>query len=226
VQRFDIVHVHALFSFASVVACRAARAARVPYIVRPLGVLSPYGLRRRALLKQWSMRLVERRLLDGAAAIHCTSEAEQSEVRQLNRSWRTVVAPLGVDTTEYAPATRREWLEQHLLRGSDRPIALFLSRIDPKKGLELLLPAVAQARSEVPDLVLIIAGTGDPAYIEQLREQARVLGIADQVVWVGHLSGMVNWRHCSPPMCLYCLLTRRTLALRLWKHCLVEYQPS
>jgi glycosyltransferase involved in cell wall biosynthesis len=189
VQQFDIVHVHALFSFASVVACRAARAAGIPYIVRPLGVLSPYGLRQRAVLKSWSLRLLERPLLDNAAAVHCTSEAEQSEVRQLNRHWRTVVVPLAVDTKHYAPARRREWLEQHLLRGSDRPIALFLSRIDPKKGLELLLAAVAQARSEVPDLVLVVAGTGDAVYVEQLQEKARVLGIADLVMWVGHLTG-------------------------------------
>ena len=189
VQRFDIVHVHALFSFASVTACRAARAAGIPYIVRPLGVLSPYGLRQRALLKRWSLRLLERSLLDDAAAVHCTSDAEQSEVRQLNRDWRTVVVPLGVDTEHYAPSRRREWLEQHLLRGSDRPIALFLSRIDPKKGLELLLAAVAQARAEVPDLVLVIAGMGDPAYVAQLQEQARVSGSSDQVMWVGYLNG-------------------------------------
>jgi len=189
VQRFDIVHVHALFSFASVQACRAARAAGIPYIVRPLGVLSPYGLSRRALLKRVSMRLIERPLLGQAAAIHCTSEAEQSEVRELNRDWPTVVLPLGVDTDHYAPSARAEWLEQHRARASDRPTALFLSRIDPKKGLELLLPAVAQARSEIPDLKLVVAGAGEHVYVRRLQEQARSLGIADRVSWVGHLSG-------------------------------------
>src|SRR5437588_3138127 len=73
VAEFDIVHVHALFSFCSTTAARAARRHRVPYIIRPLGVLNRWGLEnRRAFLKQISLRLVELPILRDAAAIHYT----------------------------------------------------------------------------------------------------------------------------------------------------------
>src|SRR5262245_61012022 len=62
IRRFDVVHTHALFSFAPVMAAFFARRARVPYIVRPLGVLSPYGMtQHHPVLKQMSFSLIERR---------------------------------------------------------------------------------------------------------------------------------------------------------------------
>ena len=179
VDRFDVVHVHAVFSHASVHACRSARRARVPYIVRPLGVLAPYGLRQRALLKRMSLRFIERPLLDGAAAIHCTSAAEEADVRRLDAQWRTAVVPLGVDTDCYKPSPLHT-----------EPYALFLARLHPKKGIELLLSAAAQ----VPELKLVIAGGGNARYIAQLQEMTGTLGIADRVIWAGHVSGAEKLR--------------------------------
>ena len=70
----DVVHIHALFSFASTVAAWVARRRRVPYIVRPLGTLGSYGLHaRRRWLKRLSLALVEGSILRSAAAVHFTS---------------------------------------------------------------------------------------------------------------------------------------------------------
>src|SRR5437763_13096802 len=69
VARFDLVHIHALFSFSSTVAGHYARHHAVPYIVRLLGVLNIYGLeRRRPLLKKLTMPLIENRILRYSAA--------------------------------------------------------------------------------------------------------------------------------------------------------------
>ncbi len=80
VREFDIVHIHALFSFSSFAAARAARKQGVPYIVRPLGVLSRWGIEnRRPFLKRFWMRFIELPLLRRAAAMHYTTEAERDE---------------------------------------------------------------------------------------------------------------------------------------------------
>ena len=68
-------------------------------------------------------------------------------------------------------------------------MALFLSRIDPKKGLDLLLRALAAAKARGMPLALVIAGTGEPAYEAALRREAHALGVDGDVVWAGFVDG-------------------------------------
>lgn len=68
-------------------------------------------------------------------------------------------------------------------------VALFLSRIDRKKGLDLLIPAFAGVLREIPDAALVIAGDGDAALTQSLRERCHALGIEKSVYWPGFLSG-------------------------------------
>ncbi len=185
VKTFDVVHVHAVFSFASAAACWTARSAGVPYIVRPLGVLSPYGLSQRAFLKRVSLALIERPLLNRAAAIHCTSSQEEREVRALDARWRTVVLPLGVDTDYYKPSPDAHWLRTAHAEVVERPYVLFLSRIHPKKRVETLLDAL----DEAPGVLLVIAGTGPREYLNELKARAHRLDVQHQVLWAGHLTG-------------------------------------
>ncbi|HWD97562.1 MAG TPA: glycosyltransferase, partial [Bryobacteraceae bacterium] len=71
----------------------------------------------------------------------------------------------------------------------NRRLVLFLSRIDRKKGLDLLIPAFAGVLREMPDAALVIAGDGDLALTAGLRERCRALGIEKSVCWPGFLSG-------------------------------------
>ena len=75
VREYDVVHVHTVFSFATLAAGRAAARARVPFIVRPLGVLNRWGMvNRRRWLKSLSFRMLDKPVLDKAAALHFTSK--------------------------------------------------------------------------------------------------------------------------------------------------------
>lgn len=187
---FDLLHIHALFSYPTAAASLAAARHGVPYIVRPLGTLNQWGMtQRRPRLKQLSFQLVERRILKGAAAIHYTSEQERLEAEQLGRFGPAAVIPLGIDLREFEqPAPPAAFLHAHpSLAG--RPIILFLSRLDPKKGLDLLLPAFAQLRQAQPRAALVLAGEGEPEFVTALRETADDLGIGDSVVFTRFLGG-------------------------------------
>lgn len=180
VRRFDVVHIHSLFSFTTPVAAWAARRANVPYVVRPLGTLDRYGVvQRRPWLKALSMRWVERPLLQHAAAVHFTSETEAAEAKRLGWDMRPVVIPLAVDAAAGPPRA----FSSAGLR------VLFLSRLDPKKNIEGLLDAVAMVRADVSALQLSVAGAGEAAYVAQLKSRADALGIAANVRWLGHVSG-------------------------------------
>lgn len=184
---YNIVHTHAAFSFAGTVAAQAARKAGTPYIVRPLGTLAPYGLRQHPALKKISLALIERPLLDQAAAVHCTSRQEAEEVRALNPNWRTAVIPLGLELASYPQSGRRDWIERRAPQLKGRKIVLFLSRIHPKKDVRLLLHALASARKREPAAALVIAGAGATDYVAGLQDQARTLQLQDDVFWAGQL---------------------------------------
>lgn len=184
VRRFDVVHIHAVFSFTSTAAALIAWLRAVPYVVRPLGTLAAYGLsNRRRLAKRVSLALVEGPLLRRAAAVHFTSRAELDEASTLAIPMNGVVIPLGVvpsDGLQAAAGPRRA--------GAGRSI-LFLSRIDPKKNLEGLLEAFGRLAPSHGDVKLLIAGDGDAGYLDALRRRARELGIADRIEWLGHVAG-------------------------------------
>lgn len=186
-REYDLFHIHALFSFSSIVAAWAARRAGVPYVVRPLGTLSRYGIeRRRPLLKQLSLKWVEGPILRHARAVHFTAQAEREEAEALGIPLRAKVIPLAVE-----PAVSGDGkivIETFpLLR--DRRWLLFLSRLDPKKNLEGLLEAMAILSGEFSNIVLVIAGDGDPDYVDCLKKLVVELGIASRVVWAAFVDG-------------------------------------
>jgi len=187
VRTFDVVHIHSLFSFASVAAGLMARGRGVPYIIRPLGTLSQYGLtQRRPWLKRLSLAVLESRILGHAAALHFTSEAEWEEAELINLPLRGVVIPLAAQVEPRGDAQR---LLQDYPVLVDRQVVLYLSRLDPKKNIEGLLRAVAAVRSQRGDVVLVVAGGGQPEYTKSLKGLAQALGLEPDVVWLGHVGG-------------------------------------
>jgi glycosyltransferase involved in cell wall biosynthesis len=184
VREFDIVHIHALFSYAALPAALLAHRAGVPYIVRPLGTLNRWGIQnRRPWLKKLSFRVLESRILASAAGVHYTCEQELVEAGELGVSGHPIVIPNAVEL----PA-RESRPQRH-----DRKVILFLSRIDRKKGLDLLFEAFARVRRQCPDALLVLAGTGDPAWVATLKNTAERLGIAADVTWAGFLAGDDKW---------------------------------
>jgi glycosyltransferase involved in cell wall biosynthesis len=180
VRDYDVVHVHAVFSFASLAAGWMAALQGVPFIVRPLGVLSAWGMgNRRRWMKGLSFRLIDKPMLNRAAAMHYTSEQEAADAERLQLKASPVVIPLGIDVK---PFDKRPEVAQQ-----PGQMVLFMSRIDPKKGIELLLAAVAKLAPQMPELRLVIAGSGEAEYIRRLQDGAEALGIGPRVFWPGFL---------------------------------------
>lgn len=184
---FDVVHVHALFSFAPNAAAWLARRRGVPYVVRPLGVLNQWGMaNRRRWLKRMSLRFIEGPLLRDAAAVHFTSQAEADEAAALGIAMRSVVIPLGVEVPERGDSALLQGRFPQLCTGR---VLLFLSRIDPKKNLEALIDALVELAPTHTDCRLLVCGAGDAAYVQTLKARAKAGDIADRVVWAGDLRG-------------------------------------
>lgn len=182
VKTFDIVHIHALFSFSSAAAAIVCRLRSAPYVVRPLGTLTRYGLTRRPRLKRLALALVDGPAARGAAFVHFTSRAECDEAQALNLALRAAIIPLGVRAPDIAP------LEEGVGLGEDFTI-LFLSRLDPKKNVEALIDALARLRAHGPPFVALVAGAGAMTYVDALKARAAACGVGERIVWLGHVEG-------------------------------------
>lgn len=186
VRAYDLVHTHALFSFAPLAAAWCARAAGVPYIMRPAGVLDTWGMKNKSrFVKSASVRWVESPLLRSAAAVHFTTPLEQARAADLSLPIRAVVLPTGVEMDGSCdPGEPMEGLAR-----PDTRIILFLARIHPIKCVDRLLRAFAGLEDRDARLRLIIAGDGDPALVAGLKRLADELRLADRVQWLGFTAG-------------------------------------
>jgi len=177
VRGYDLLHVHAVFSFASTCAMRRARLCRVPYLTRPLGQLCQWSLQRSALKKRLYLALVERANLRGAAALHFTTQQEQDEAAGLGLGTRGFVAPHGIDLPTTVPDARAR-LRMKLGLPADEKIVLFLSRVHPKKGLHVLIPALARLAPH-ERFTFVLAGNAEPPeYGAQVNQLLRETGLA------------------------------------------------
>jgi glycosyltransferase involved in cell wall biosynthesis len=185
VVRFDVVHIHGLLSHACFAAAAACDRRRVPYIVRPLGTLAPWSLRQKSVRKRLLLAVGGTAILRRAAAVHYTSPEEKRTVETAFGLAGGVVIPLGIDA-----ALVDEPPLDHAERERDRYV-LALSRIHPKKNLEALLDAfiALTAGGRAVDWRLVIAGTGESAYVNALQQRARAAKADGRVTFVGWVDG-------------------------------------
>jgi glycosyltransferase involved in cell wall biosynthesis len=190
VARYDVVHIHAVFSHATYAAAQACRRHQVPYIIRPLGTLEPWSMQQKRPRKLVAWHLLFRRVLHEAAAVHYTTEQERELTEQSLGLKKGIIIPNGVDESLLAVEPNGKFRSEHGIP-ADAPIVLSLSRLHPKKGIDLLLKAFLElrARDKLGAWHLVVAGDGERQYVEQLREIARGTGFEAVVHWVGWLEG-------------------------------------
>lgn len=190
VDAFDVVHVHAVFSHSSLAGASACRRAGVPYLVRPFGSLDPWSLEQRKILKTIFLKLVGRRMLQGASAIHYTTEKERQLAEQAVRTDSGVVVPLGL-TDEWMAGTKGGASPSRELRSAvERPYVLVLSRLHPKKRIKPFIEVFLDvARTRFPEWTLVIAGDGDSSYGRELKQLVSQKQAGDRVVFPGWVDG-------------------------------------
>jgi glycosyltransferase involved in cell wall biosynthesis len=201
-QEFDAIIVHGLWQYQAFGAWRALSGTSTPYFVYCHGMLDPwfkhaYPFKHAKKWLYWPW--ADYRVLRDAAAVCFTAEAERRKARTsfwLYRA-REKIASLGVEIAAHDPEKQRAAFFQAHPALSGRRFLLFLGRVHPKKGLDLLLRGYASttassAPGEAP--LLAIAGPcADASYQQQLRAEAERLGLGDMVIWLPMLSGDIKW---------------------------------
>lgn len=171
-REFDVVHIHSWWNILVIVAALICHWRRVKVVVSPRGMLSEYIMTTsHSTAKKWIHNLIGKAALR-QAAFHATSDLEYTECKKVIPGWRGFMLP----NILQLPAARERKTKDDVFT------MLYLSRIHPKKGLELLFEAVSLLTS---DLILKIAGEGDEEYIEELKAVSLRLNVNSRINWIG-----------------------------------------
>jgi glycosyltransferase involved in cell wall biosynthesis len=197
-QRFDAVIVDGLWQYHGIATRNALRGTGVPYYVLPHGMLDPWFKRTYPLkhLKKWLVwPWAEYRVLRDAAAVLFTCEEERLLASKSFWLYQANerVAPLGTNGPPGDGTALVQAFFSAFPNLREQPFLLFLGRVHPKKGCDILLEAFAQIGPEYPDQHLVMAGPASTRFLEKLKTQADIAGIADRVHWVGMLTGDTKW---------------------------------
>ncbi|MDA9830228.1 glycosyltransferase [Akkermansiaceae bacterium] len=181
VQAGDIVHNHSLWMMPNIYAGQAAVRKGAQLVISPHGTLAPWSLSRSRRIKKAMGWLGQNNALRQAAAFHVTADAELEHVRQLGFRQPVAVVPHGVEILDRVT-------ESAVGSDSKRKEVLFLSRLHPTKGLELLLHVWKEIELRYPQVSLKIAGPDEGGYGAEMCKLAIELGLLN-VEFVGALTG-------------------------------------
>ena len=141
----DVFHAHGLWDLPTHYAARFCRRSGQPYLVSPHGMLEAWALQRSAWKKKVIGWLYQNKDLSRANCLHALTRGERTSIRNYGLRNPIAVVPNGIDLAEMDGMARSRGLfEQRFPKAKGRPIALFLSRIHPKKGLLPLVAAWAE----------------------------------------------------------------------------------
>ncbi|MEA5570396.1 glycosyltransferase [Calothrix sp. UHCC 0171] len=193
VSDYDLVHTNALFSYPVLPAHWACQMRGVPYMMTPHGMLEPWALAYKADKKRLYFSFLEKPALERASAIQMLASSEAKSITQLNCKTPIYIIPNGIHHHDFVPLSNPAIFWNEFPQTRDRKLIIFLGRIDPKKGLDLLANAFKQVRHQFPDSHLIIAGPDNTGFLETVRGYFDEVGCLDAVTFTGMLTGAIKY---------------------------------
>lgn len=187
VRRFKLVELHGIFVLSTFWAARICRKQGVPYLVHPMNSLDPFDLKKHALLKTVIGPIFVRWLLQHSAGVVCVSDLEAERLVTYGASPRRFVVPLPVPLPE-KEGNGEAFRKRHQIP-ADAQVVLFMSRIDYKKGLDFLIPALARLKPEFQKLWFVLAGTGVADFVARVHTWIDECGIRPFTSEVGFVTG-------------------------------------
>jgi len=186
----DFVTLHGIYSFPVLVGYLLARWFHKPYGLWSHGVFAPIQRQISARKKKIYGGLIARAIIDNASVLFYSSKGEREEARSLNFKVPSVIVPHGLNSEDFVNLPSRGAFRSRYMAGHSGPLVLFLSRINQKKGLDILARAFALVLERVPNARLAIVGSSDPPQFEdQVMSWVKESGISDYVMMPGLLVG-------------------------------------
>jgi len=193
ISSFDIVHINALWLYSTYAASKIAKTNKVPYILCPGGTLQSWALRNgwlKWLKKKAYLNTIGNLMIGRAACLHACSAQEAKYFRQVGYRGPITIIPNGVDTNEFTGGDGSE-AEAYWPELKNRPVLLFMSRLSPEKGLDILIPVWADLVKSpaYKDSILVIAGPDVRGYRKVVEGIIDRYNVGSQICMTGMVQG-------------------------------------
>lgn len=165
-HEIQLIHSHSLWMQPVIYPARAKKKYNIPLLVSPHGTLSPWAFSSGSIIKKIYWPCLQKPALDVATCFHATALSEYLDIRSKGFRQPVALIPLGIDIP----------ILQKQLYANKRTL-LFLGRIHPKKGLNILLPAWAALQDRYPEWCLKIVGPDEGGYLQKMFELSKKLSI-------------------------------------------------
>lgn len=191
VAEHDVVHVHAMWQWPGWAAATEARRLGKPLVLSPRGSVLPERLKKSAWKKRLVGGLKDRPLMTAAAAVHATSAEEAVAVRRFGYYGPVAIVPNGIAVPRIASdderTVARQWLEARYPQAAGRRKLLFMSRIEPTKGVVTLANAWNDVATRFPEWVLVIAGPDERNYAREVAAAINAGAAGGSTIFTGPL---------------------------------------
>ena len=178
--RPDVVHINGCWQPQLAFFQWAAQSLQIPVVLSPHGMLEPWIVRRHYWTRKWpAIQLYQRGLVKRADYLHATADTEKDNLLRLGWNASITVIPNAVSIEELP--LKENWKIKRRI--------VFMSRLHVKKGLELLFEALSHLKPDLDSYEVIIAGEGEPDYVETLKKVALSFGLSEVVRFVGGVYG-------------------------------------
>lgn len=177
----DLIHNHSLWMMPNIYPGPVATRHAIPLIVSPRGTLSEWAMRSGSVVKRVFWPLLQRPALTTTNCFHTTAVSEYEDIRRMDFRQPVAVIPNGIDIPSPIPK----------VRGDSRTL-LYLGRIHPIKGLDMLLPAWRAVQDRFPEWRLRIVGPDNGGYLIQMQQLASELKL-QRIEFAGPLHGEAKW---------------------------------
>jgi glycosyltransferase involved in cell wall biosynthesis len=189
---YDLVHTNTVFSPLVLLTHWICNLRKVPYMMTPHGMLEPWALSYKAWKKRFYYALFEKPVLRQTSAIHVLANSEADNLKSLGFQ-QAVVVPNGIHRQEFETLPDPEIFYQQFPTTRNKTLILFLGRIDPKKGLDLLASAFAKVHQQFPRTHLVIAGPDSIGFLPTAQSYFEQAGVLESVTFADMLTGCLKY---------------------------------
>jgi glycosyltransferase involved in cell wall biosynthesis len=181
----DAVHINCCWTPDCAMIQRLAQELGYKVVLTPHGMLEPWIIKRHYWTRKVpALWLYQRAAVQRADCIQATAESERDNLLKLGYNSNIKVVKLGIDADGIE--MKKSWEKTRQI--------LFLSRVHVKKGINFLIEAAAELRSELQGYKIIVAGEGDAAYVAEMKQMISDCGLQDIVQLIGGVYGDEKWR--------------------------------
>ena len=187
IRNYDLIHIYSWYHHIGIEFFKSAKKYNIPLIFTAMGTLQNDAQSFYKTQKSIIDYIYTKKIIDYASILHSVGHSEiESYIQYGGKKEKIIQVENGIDLKDFELTSSTDILKR--LELEEKSYILFLSRIHPKKGLELLLSAFKKLTQNNHEIYLVVAGSGEKDYLQKIQKNVKELSLTNKVKFAGLVS--------------------------------------